>query len=585
MTEDKKSDKFEIEIEEQESSKQKASNKADIDLELEIMDEQMGVQKGNDKVSDKKTTDIEEDFEKDLDIAVGKEKNKETEIKATRLSQNEIDDFEDIELEAELSAVPPQKQKKSLSKSLLFAAIALIAIGGGGYYALQQPQIKEFANKFSSLNSNNIVAVSSQDNITKADIVDTEEIVDIGIDFPAPEIVHNQEEQDTTLPTENIDTKIVRDVAEISDIPTENITEEENLEDISEKSEISNNGIEIDETSNNEITENLEETSQNTIITEDFSSTKMEETKIAEESFAKEEIVKNTVDNVMPNDMVMEKADKLDNLPATEEKDNIIKDHKTKEAGKFETKEMPKFSNDYVRKDIYYDAPPSIDGMQIQKTGPRKVNPSVEPGSRFVVVEQSPDTDMIEAQIVAAKRAMKLARYEAAVDIYESLYKKNKRDERILMGLAVAYQKTGQDDRAVQIYEQLSDINPKNSDAMVNMLGLIRQQYPEVALKKLINLKNKYPDNAGIYAQLGVVNADLKNYKEAIKNLSIASSMEPKNAMHLFNMAIISERMRNTKAAIKYYEQSLEIDSLYGAGRTINRKLIYDRLSKLRRQQ
>ena len=608
MTEDKKSDKFELEIEkEQEAVEQKTSNKSDIDLELEIMDEQMSEEKNTHKDSSEKIIDIEEDFEKDLDIAVGGEKNKTPEIKATRLSQDDKDDFDDIELEAELSEIPPQKQKKSSSKPLFFTIIALIAIGGGGYYAYQQPQIKELVDEFSSSNSsgNNIANVTTPNAIVENTPINTkiEETVELDIDSPAPEIVYNQENQaNTALPTDSVDAEIVEEIVETSENTAYNITEDKNVEDISENIELSDGKIPneiVSENNNNEAAENIDDISEDVaVITENFSSTKVEETKTAGESFAQEEIqeeiVEKNIDNsAMPNDIAIDmppvevkvkEEEKYNNTSRAKENNDVVKSHKTKESGEFETKEIPKTPDDYVRKDNYYDAPPSIDGMQIQKTGPRKVNPSVETGSRFVVVEQSPDTDMIEARIVAAKRAMKLARYDAAVDIYESLYKKNKRDERILMGLAVAYQKTGQNDRAVQIYEQLSDINPKNSDAMVNMLGLIRQQYPEVALKKLIKLKNKYPDNAGIYAQLGVVNADLKNYEEAIKNLSIAASMDSKNAMHLFNIAIIFERMRNPKNAIKYYEKALEVDALYGAGRTINRELVYDRLSKLRRQ-
>ena len=46
---------------------------------------------------------------------------------------------------------------------------------------------------------------------------------------------------------------------------------------------------------------------------------------------------------------------------------------------------------------------------------------------------------------------------------------------------------------------------------------------------------------------------------------------------------MVADRKGAKADAIKYYEQALEIDAIYGASRTLNREAIYDRLAKLRR--
>jgi hypothetical protein len=232
---------------------------------------------------------------------------------------------------------------------------------------------------------------------------------------------------------------------------------------------------------------------------------------------------------------------------------------------------------------VYFDAASRVpSGELASEIGPRKVDPVVEPAQKFVVVEKNYDAEDPEALIVSANRALKLQRYEAAYDMFASLHEKNDRDPRILMGLAVSQQNTGRVDSAIMTYEKILDLNPDNYDAMVNMLGLIRKQYPSVALRRLINLHEKYPGHAGIAAQIGVTQAGLGQFEDAMRFLQIAASLEPNNAQHTFNMAIIADRQGNVSDAVRLYQQALEQDTVYGRGRTLPRDSIYDRLAVLR---
>jgi Flp pilus assembly protein TadD len=222
-------------------------------------------------------------------------------------------------------------------------------------------------------------------------------------------------------------------------------------------------------------------------------------------------------------------------------------------------------------------------GGQVNDTM-RVVDPKSEPGQRLVIAKKDYSKSSQESLIEAASRALQLQRYDAALEMYEQLYSKNKRDHRILMGLAVSQQYTGRADSAIQTYEALLDLDPKNADALVNMMGLIRQQYPEIALRRLLELQDRFPNNAGLVAQIGVTQADLGNYKDAVRYLEIASSLEPRNAQHPFNIAVIAERRGAVADAIRYYEEALQTDAVYGGSRSIPRDQVYDRLAKLRRR-
>lgn len=234
--------------------------------------------------------------------------------------------------------------------------------------------------------------------------------------------------------------------------------------------------------------------------------------------------------------------------------------------------------------DTYYDSMSDVPTGEIAKAvGPREVNPVLEPASKMIIVDKDRGANSNEALLVSANRALKLKRYDSALEMFDQLYAKNKRDARIIMGRAIAQQNMGLNESAIQSYEEVLKLKPNNKEALVNMMGLIRTQYPEVALRRLLELYARNPNDAGIAAQIGITNADLGHYDDALRYLGIASTLEPTNAQHLFNMGIAADRSGSRADAIRLYERALEADVMYGASRSIPRESIYDRLSILRR--
>lgn len=232
--------------------------------------------------------------------------------------------------------------------------------------------------------------------------------------------------------------------------------------------------------------------------------------------------------------------------------------------------------------DDFFDANDLVPQGELARQGPNSVNPTVQPASKFVVVSQNHKADSRAAHIVAAERALNLGRFSSALQMFDSLYASHKKDERVLMGRAVTLQRLGRFDEAMAMYEDLSVLKPKGVEAQVNMLGLLSTRYPAVALRRMLSLYEDNRNNASLVAQIAVTYARAGDVGSALQFLGVAASMEPDNANHLFNYAVIADRSGDTRKAVEYYERSLEVDSIHGGGRSIPREAVYDRLAQIR---
>lgn len=239
--------------------------------------------------------------------------------------------------------------------------------------------------------------------------------------------------------------------------------------------------------------------------------------------------------------------------------------------------------NEYdIGSDAFYDADAILPEGKVGKAGPAPVDPKKNPASKLLIVESVTPGDNKSTKLVAADRAMSLGRYDSALQLYDDLYAKNPKDTAVLMGRAVCLQKLARFDEAMQTYEDLSKLQPDNVEVKINMLGLLATRYPSVALRRLLDLYESNEQNVGIVAQIAVTSANLGDFEMAMKYLGLAMSMQPENAGHVYNAAVILDRAGKTKEAIAYYEKALEVDSIYGGSRSVPRDIIYERLSNIR---
>lgn len=185
-------------------------------------------------------------------------------------------------------------------------------------------------------------------------------------------------------------------------------------------------------------------------------------------------------------------------------------------------------------------------------TQPANIRPLPE---QYLVVKKNHNADEASSRLTAARIALSQGNYQAALQLFNDLYRENPRDIRPAMGRAVALQKLGQADEALMAYQAALSADPRNVEAITNMLGLIRGQDANMAVEKLGQLRDMYPANADITAQLGMVYGAAGDYENAIKYLNMADALKPGSAIVMYNKAVAYDRMGKTAEAAELYRK------------------------------
>ena len=183
---------------------------------------------------------------------------------------------------------------------------------------------------------------------------------------------------------------------------------------------------------------------------------------------------------------------------------------------------------------------------------PANIRPLPE---QYLVVKKDHPANDAEAHLMAARAALWQGHYQAALELFDDLYKKNTHDIRISMGRAVSLQKLGQLDEAMDAYQAALSTDPRNIEALTNMLGLLRGQDTATAAKKLQELRDMYPANPDVTAQLGMVYGMAGDYEKAVKYLDMADALKPGSAVVLYNKAVAYDHMGKTAEAADLYRQ------------------------------
>lgn len=201
---------------------------------------------------------------------------------------------------------------------------------------------------------------------------------------------------------------------------------------------------------------------------------------------------------------------------------------------------------------------------------------------RYLVVKKDHSAGDVDSRLTAARLALSQDRTSAALQLFNELYDDYPRDKRVLMGRAVSLQKLGQNVEALNAYEDVLTKDPKNLEALTNMLGLLKKTNPTLANQKLIELRQAYPYNADITAQLGISYAAAGDYTEAMRYFDIAESIKPGSAFVLYNKGVLLDKMGRGAEAAEIYRSILRLAADGDLDQNLPLETIRRRLATLR---
>lgn len=169
---------------------------------------------------------------------------------------------------------------------------------------------------------------------------------------------------------------------------------------------------------------------------------------------------------------------------------------------------------------------------------------------------------------------------EQAVEIYQAILAINPRNEDALFGLAATYQRAGEANKAQPLYEALLKINPHHREALNNYLVLISAESPEPALYELQKLAERNPDFSPLSAQIALLYAKLGEPALARREMLRAIAISPENLVYKYNLAVMMDRQEQRADAIALYQLLIDA-SLRGESVPVPVTEIQNRLTYL----
>ena len=171
-------------------------------------------------------------------------------------------------------------------------------------------------------------------------------------------------------------------------------------------------------------------------------------------------------------------------------------------------------------------------------------------------------------RLIHAENALKAGAYAEALAMLEKLRDIRPNDPAVLSHLSLAYLRTDNPERALEIILEGFELHPEYYYFHVNVAGLYREQGKiDDALRHLKQAIKINPNQAEGHEQLGRMLMQQGDYDEALASLENAINRgvnDPVAALH--SSGLIEGARENWEAAIHYFERAVVIDVSFTMG-------------------
>ncbi len=148
--------------------------------------------------------------------------------------------------------------------------------------------------------------------------------------------------------------------------------------------------------------------------------------------------------------------------------------------------------------------------------------------------------------------------YQASIDMLTKALDSNSDNEAVLAKLALSYQNTGENEKALEYFNKTFAINPDLTVLRfdyANLLGNMGKRND--AIEEYKTYLKAYPNDANAYRNLGLVYKDLDNTELALFNLGKAYSIDPSDFDTKKDLALVYHQKKDYVNALKFYNLAL----------------------------
>jgi len=151
--------------------------------------------------------------------------------------------------------------------------------------------------------------------------------------------------------------------------------------------------------------------------------------------------------------------------------------------------------------------------------------------------------------------ALSAGRDQEALQMYRSVLQKGPAHSDAMLGAAAALTHLGLLEQARRHYLSALEIEPANAAARTNLLALRIRTGENPSEQEILDLVDGEPSDF-LYALLGHIRAAGKRWSEARVAFEMAHRLQPRSAVHAFNLAVSLEHLGLLEPALDYYRRA-----------------------------
>jgi tetratricopeptide (TPR) repeat protein len=194
-----------------------------------------------------------------------------------------------------------------------------------------------------------------------------------------------------------------------------------------------------------------------------------------------------------------------------------------------------------------------------RRTAPEDLPESIELSPAMIRISRSKTQDDQGRQLKQAYSAYQAGDNAAAEAGYEKVLKSRPDNRDALLGLGALAMKNGDENRAVEIYSHLLQINPQDKlvrGIVINMSNKTDPVRSESSLKVMLQ---DNPDIPFLYFALGNLYASQSRWPDAQQAFFDAYRLDSDNPDYAYNLAVSLDHLGHPDTALDYYKTAMQL--------------------------